>query len=266
MSQEEQTVLATVPEETEIIEDKIISDDDDSEETLIDDDEVEEVQEVKEIEVKQKRKYTKRQPKKTIKTSDENVTVLLKTRKKGPKKKQVIVYREDLPVEPIEIVEKVRRPAGRPKKKELVKVVKEVDEPDCIVFEKPSKVTMTARELKKMELEVRLLELQGVSGNSNLKLNKKGKVDGRQVKVRTEKQIEATKRLVEMNKMKRLKKKENEKQEILGEQQEVVKNILGTLAQNKVAKVEQDNQKAQADAAIHAKAEAKKKKMAAMFD
>ena len=34
MSQEEQTVLATVPEETEIIEDKIISDDD-SEETLM---------------------------------------------------------------------------------------------------------------------------------------------------------------------------------------------------------------------------------------
>jgi len=265
MSQEEQTVLATVPEETEIIEDKIISEDEDSEETLIDE-EVQEIQEVKEIEVKPKRKYTKRQPKETIKTSDENVTVLLKSRKKGPRKKQVVIYREDLPVEPIEIVEKVKRPAGRPKKKELVKIVKEVDEPDCIVFEKPSKVAMTARELKKMELQVRLLELQGVSGNSNLKLNKKGKVDGRQVKVRTEKQIEATKRLVEMNKMKRLKKKENEKQEILGEQQEVVKNILGTLAQNKVAKVEQDNQKAQADAAIHAKAEAKKKKMAAMFD
>ena len=131
MSQEEREVLATVPEETEIIEDKIISDDDDSEETLIDE-EIEEVQEVKEIEVKQKRKYTKRQPKKTIKTSDENVTVLLKTRKKGPRPKQVVIYREDLPVEPIEIVEKVRRPAGRPKKKELVKVVKEVDEPDCI--------------------------------------------------------------------------------------------------------------------------------------
>ena len=265
MSQEEQTVLATVPEETEIIEDKIISDDDDSEETLIEE-EIQEIEKIEEVEVKPKRKYTKRQPKETIKTSDENVTVLLKSRKKGPRKKQVVIYREDLPVEPIEIVEKVKRPAGRPKKKELVKIVKEVDEPDCIVFEKPSKVAMTARELKKMELQVRLLELQGVSGNSNLKLNKKGKVDGRQVKVRTEKQIEATKRLVEMNKMKRLKKKENEKQEILGEQQEVVKNILGTLAQNKVAKVEQDNQKAQADAAIHAKAEAKKKKMAAMFD
>ena len=60
----------------------------------------------------------------------------------------MVVYREDLPVEPIEIVEKVRRPAGRPKKKELVKIVKEDDEPDCVVFEKPSKVTMTARELK----------------------------------------------------------------------------------------------------------------------
>jgi len=264
MSQEEQTVLATVPEETEIIEDKIISDDD-SEETLIDE-EIEEVQEVKEIEVKQKRKYTKRQPKKTIKTSDENVTVLLKSHKKGPKKKQVIVYREDLPVEPIEIVEKVRRPAGRPKKKELVKIVKEENEPDCVVFEKPSKVTMTARELKKMELEVKLLELQKISGNANLKLNKGGKVDGRMIKVRTAKQIQATKNLVEANKLRRMKKKNDEKQAILGEQQEVVKNILGTLAQNKVAKVEQDNQKAEADAAKQAKAEAKKKANLAMFD
>ena len=264
MSQEEQTVLATVPEETEIIEDKIISDDD-SEETLIDE-EIEEVQEVKEIEVKQKRKYTKRQPKKTIKTSDENVTVLLKSHKKGPKKKQVIVYREDLPVEPIEIVEKVRRPAGRPKKKELVKIVKEENEPDCVVFEKPSKVTMTARELKKMELEVKLLELQKISGNANLKLNKGGKVDGRMIKVRTAKQIQATKNLVEANKLRRMKKKDDEKQAILGEQQEVVKNILGTLAQNKVAKVEQDNQKAEADAAKQAKAEAKKKANLAMFD
>ena len=261
MSQEEQTVLATVPEETEIIEDKIISEDEDSEETLIDE-EVQEIQEVKEIEVKPKRKYTKRQPKETIKTSDENVTVLLKSRKKGPRKKQVVIYREDLPVEPIEIVEKVKRPAGRPKKKELVKIIKEENEPDCVVFEKPSKVTMTARELKKMELEIRLLELQGVSGNSNLKLNKKGKVDGRMVKVRTQKQIQATKNLVEMNKMKRLKRKEDEKQAILGEQQEVVKNILGTLAQNKVAKVEEDNQKAQADAAK----QAKKKANLAMFD
>ena len=265
MSQEEQTVLATVPEETEIIEDKIISDDD-SEETLIDDEEVQEIEKIKEIEVKHKRKYTKRQPKKTIKTSDENVTVLLKSHKKGPRKKQVIVYREDLPVEPIEIVEKVRRPAGRPKKKELVKIVKEENEPDCVVFEKPSKVTMTARELKKMELEVKLLELQKISGNANLKLNKGGKVDGRMIKVRTAKQIQATKNLVEANKLRRMKKKNDEKQAILGEQQEVVKNILGTLAQNKVAKVEQDNQKAEADAAKQAKAEAKKKANLAMFD
>ena len=261
MSQEEQTVLATVPEETEIIEDKIISEDEDSEETLIDE-EVQEIQEVKEIEVKPKRKYTKRQPKETIKTSDENVTVLLKSRKKGPRKKQVVIYREDLPVEPIEIVEKVKRPAGRPKKKELVKIIKEENEPDCVVFEKPSKVTMTARELKKMELEIRLLELQGVSGNSNLKLNRKGKVDGRMVKIRTEKQIQATKNLVEANKLRRMKKKEDERQEVLGEQQEVVKNILGTLAQNKVAKVEEDNQKAQADAGK----QAKKKANLAMFD
>ena len=63
-----------------------------------------------------------------------------------------------------------------------------------------------------MELEVKLLELQGVSGNANLKLNRKGKVDGRMVKVSTAKQIQATKRLVEMNKLRRMKKKEDDKQ------------------------------------------------------
>ena len=56
-----------------------------------------------------KRKYTKRAPKETIPTSDENVTVVLKIRKKkGPKKRVVTVYKEDLPVDPITIVEKLK--------------------------------------------------------------------------------------------------------------------------------------------------------------
>jgi hypothetical protein len=145
MSKTEQPELSAVVAETEQIPEKIISepepDSDSSEETLADDDDVprpapEEVpEEEPEPVVRAKRKYTKRQPKPSIPTSDENVTVILKTRKKGPRKKQVIVYKEDLPQDPIEIVEKVRRKPGRPRTKP-VEVVKEVDQPEVIVFEK----------------------------------------------------------------------------------------------------------------------------------
>ena len=188
-------------------------------------------------------------------------SVVLKTRQKGPRKKQVIVYKEDLPQEPIEIVEKIRRKPGRPKK-QVVEVVKEPDEPDVIVFPKPTKIKMTARELKQMELETRLLELQAVSGNANLKMNKSGKVDGRQSKVRSKKQLEATARLVEMNKLKRMKKKADEKEDLMDEQKDVVKNIIGALNQNKVKQVEEDTQKE----AQQAQAKARKQKMISQFD
>ena len=80
-----------------------------------------------------------------------------------------------------------------------------------------------------MELEVRLLELQAVSGNANLKLNRKGKVDGRQSKQRTDKQLAATARLVEMNKARRVKKASDLKNELMTEQKNVVNNIITSL-------------------------------------
>ena len=121
---------------------------------------------------------------------------------------------------------------------------------------------MTAKELKQVELETRLFELQAVSGNANLRMAKSGKIDGRQSKVRTKKQIEATARLVETNKLRRMKKKADEKDELMNEQKDVVKNVISALNQTKVAKVEQDNQKAVKEA----QADAKRKKMAAVFD
>ena len=274
MPKTEQPELATAVDEPEQNPEKIISeepdpDSDSSEETLADDDDVprpapEDVPEVPEEEpvVRVKRKYTRRVPKETIKTSDENVTVVLKTRKKGPKKKQIIVYREDIPAEPIEIVEKVRRKPGRPKKP-VVEVVKEPGEEDVIVFQKPTKVVkMTAKELRKMELETRLLELQAVSGNANLKMNREGKVDGRQSKVRTPAQIAATTRLVEANKLRRMKKRADEKDELMSEQKDVVKNIIGALNQTKVKKVEEDTQQAAQEAQV----KARKQKMMSQFD
>jgi hypothetical protein len=191
--------------------------------------------------VKVKRKYTKRQPKVGIATSDPNIQVIMKSKKKGPNKvKQVVVYREDVPQQEIQIVEKTRRPRGRPKNKQLVNVIKEPEEPDVIAFERPTKVKMTAKELKTMELEVRLLELQSVSGNSSLKLNKKGKVDGRQSKQRTQKQLDATARLVEANKLKRMKKASDLKEELMSEQTAIGGIIISSL--NTATVVEKENQ------------------------
>jgi len=249
--------------------------DSDSESTIAED-EIEEETDlvVKEIEAevelepvkKAKRKYTKRQPKPTIKTSDENVEIRIATKKRGPKKRVVTVYKEDMPVEPITIVEKVRRGKGRPKKGKLVEIVQEPDEPDVIAFERPSKVKMSARDLKKMELEVRLLELQSVTGNANLKMTRAGKIDGRQSKTRTQKQIDATARLVESNKLKRMQKKQAEKDEVLTEQKVVVNNIITSLNDAQVV----DNKKSEKEAKMKAeqatKAETVKKQNMSLFD
>ena len=180
--------------------------------------------------VKVKRKYTKREPKVGIATSDPNIQVIMKSKKKGPNKiKKVTVYREDVPQQEIQIVEKTRRPRGRPKSKQLVNVIKEKAESDVVAFERPTKVKATAMQLKAMELEVRLLELQSVSGNANLKLNRKGQADGRQSKQRSQKQLDATARLVAANKLKRMKKASDLKEDLLNEQKAAVNNIITSL-------------------------------------
>ena len=98
---------------------------------------------------KVKRKYTKREPEIGIATSDPNIQVIMKSKKKGPNRvKQVIVYREDVPQQEIQKVEKTKRARGRPKSKQLVSVIKEETEPDVVAFERPTKVKMTANELK----------------------------------------------------------------------------------------------------------------------
>ena len=172
------------------------------------------------------------------------------------------MYREDLPTEPIQIVEKVRKRPGRPRSKPVVEVTKEVYAPDVIAFERPTRQNITAKQLRAMELEAKLMELQAVSGNANLRVNRKGDADGRQSRQRTPAQLAATARLVEATKLRRMKKKDDEKQEPMGEHQAVVKNIIGALNQNKVKKVEEENEKSEQD-----KIKAQKKKASlAMLD
>ena len=63
-----------------------------------------------------KKKKAVRKPKQVLDTSDENIKVVLKSKKPGPRKKIVYIYKEQIEEEPIQIVEKIKRKAGRPKK------------------------------------------------------------------------------------------------------------------------------------------------------
>ena len=163
--------------------------------------------------IPQKKKAVRR-PKKLLDTSDENIKVVMKSRKPGPKKKIVYVYKEDIEEEPVEIVEKIKRKCGRPKKHKLVKYVdddgNEVknrnDSKEVIIKVGGQKdIPMSEKELKVLKLEERLAELESISGKKVL-VTKKKQIDKRQNKVRSAAQIAACERLVAMNKQRRLDK------------------------------------------------------------
>ena len=175
------------------------------------------------------------------------------------------MHRESVPQQEIQIVEKTRRGRGRPKANPI-EVIWEADEPGVIALERPTKVKQTAKRLKEMELEVQLLELQAVSGNSNLRVNKKGKVDGRQLKQRTQKQIDATARLVEANKLKRIKKKQQEKDELMLEQKVVVGNIISSLNTANVIEKETSEKQGKIDEDEKLKKANERQKVLPLFD
>ena len=68
------------------------------------------------------------------------------------------------------------------------------------------------------------------------------------VGVRTPAQVAATKNLVELNKMKRMKKKEDLQNQILDEQKNVVSNIINSLNQTTVTEQKQSDDAAKVEA------------------
>jgi hypothetical protein len=115
---------------------------------------------------KPKRKYTRKPKPETLKTSDPDIEVEVKTRKRGPKKKVMTIYREDIKQEPLIIREKVRRPRGRPKQQKEIGIIKDDDNEDVIVVPKPHpQKELTRKQLKELELHTKLAELQLISGN-----------------------------------------------------------------------------------------------------
>jgi len=184
--------------------------------------------------IKPKRKKTKKD---YIKTSDPNIDLCVVKKKPGPKPKKVVyIYKDQLPDEEIEVVEKIRRPKGRPKKK-IIKYVdnqnKEVndrlDAKQVLIDLPDDKKELSAKDIKILELQERLIELEAVSGKK-IRANRKGKPDGRQIAKRTDKQIAAAKALVERNRLLREQKKNAQMKK---DTKESVKEVIGELAQVK---------------------------------
>jgi len=189
---------------------------------------------------KPKKKYIKKEPK-IVSTNDPNINVIVKARNKGKKpKKQIIIYKEDLEDEDDEpqIIVKSKQ-KGRPKQKKIIKYIdqfgNEIDpnkkqNATEVIIPLPSKEKeLSDKDLKIIELETRLTELSQIS-NKNIRGTKKGKPDQRQIRPRTEKQIAQAKRLVEMNKLKRLEKQKIKDEENKKTQKTAVKEVIVELS------------------------------------
>lgn len=149
--------------------------------------------------------------------------IIIKKRNLRSKPKPIIIYEEDLygETQPQEIIVK-KKTKGRPKKpKPIVEYVNEHgetidkdDSPEQIIINKPKKEKLSAKDLKMLQLQEKILELETVSGKT-IRGTKKGKIDKRQTKPATEKQLAARKKFVENNKLrndaKKLKKLEENK-------------------------------------------------------
>jgi hypothetical protein len=157
----------------------------------------------------------------------------LKSRRRPPRKKQIILYKEDLEPDfekPIEVITKTRR-RGRPRKTE---VIQEINETEKIEIERPVAPVKepTEREIKKLELQEKLLQAEVMMGKK-ARLNKKGDVDGRMVKTRTEAQKKATEKMLLARKVQReikaKEKAEKDKEAI----DESVKQLVSSLSKAK---------------------------------
>jgi len=185
---------------------------------------------INEIKKENKEKKNKMKEYKVIKSSDPNIEIELKRRHtKKPKKNYN--YKEDLESseEEVEIVYK-NKTAGRPKTNKIIKYKnyknEDVDDrlnADKVEIDLTHTKELNAKQLKLLKLQEKLTELEVISGKK-LRGTKKGEVDRRQTTKRTQKQIEATERLVLSNKLKR-------DQKLKDKTMEAVEQTIKTLSQ-----------------------------------
>jgi hypothetical protein len=165
------------------------------------------------------------------------------------------------------VIVKQKKGKGRPKKKEppIVQYVDNdgdtVDEDDGdvsqVIINKPKKEKLSAKDLKMLELQQKIAELEAVSGKK-IRGTKKGAVDKRQTKAPTEKQLEARRKFVENNKLRNEAKKQKKQEEQKIKNKENVKDVIDELAELKKQNALQKEQlKAQLEKEEQAKIEQK---------
>ena len=172
---------------------------------------------------KEKKKNKNNIIKKTIKSSDPNIEVEIKKHTKKPKKK-IIIYKEDIESsdEEVQVIYK-NKTRGRPKQNKIIKYKndknEEVDEKldaEKLEIDLSHTKQLNAKQIKLLKLQEKITELEAVSGKK-IRATRKGAIDKRQTTKRTQKQIEATERLVLANKMKREAKLKDKTKEMVNE-------------------------------------------------
>ena len=166
----------------------------------------------------------------------------------------LVLYMEDLvpAMPPQQVVVKQKRGKGRPKTKKEPPIVQYVNKNDevqseddgdiqQVVINKPKKERLSKKDLKMMELQAKIVELEAVSGKK-IRGTKKGNVDKRQTKAPTEKQLAQRKKFVEDNKLRREKKRKEQEEEKKSQDKDNVKIVVQELAELKKKNQEQKQQ------------------------
>ena len=191
-----------------------------------------------------------------ITTDCGNEIIIKKSRstKKTKINKPIVIYMEDLVEQNMlpkqEVIVKQKKGKGRPKKaKPIVEYVNKNDEIQSdddgdieqVIINKPKKEKLSKKDLKMLELQEKIVELEAVSGKK-IRGTKKFAVDKRQTKPATEKQIAQRKKFVEDNRLRReAKKKEKEEKDKL-KTKDNVKDVINELAELKKQNQEQKAQ------------------------
>ena len=207
------------------------------------------------IEVSHNDLKLKRTKSRIYKTEDGTQVEVKRGRK--PKKKPLVVYLSESEEDEQKVIIKPKRGKGRPKAKKVTPTVVYIDADgnestsrntakQTIINHSPENDTekmskLSAKDIRLIELEEKLAELSAVSGKKILS-TKKGKVDKRQTKPPTEKQLAARAKFVENNKIRlaknRLLKEEKTKLKSKDTVKEVISELKNIKKQNEIKKDE----------------------------
>ncbi len=166
--------------------------------------------------------------------------------------KPIVLYMEDLVDNGVmpqqEVIVKQKKGKGRPKKKNPPVVqyvnkdnqIQSEDDGDVeqVIINKPKKEKISKKDLKMMELQQKIVELEAVSGKK-IRGTKKGQVDKRNVKPPTEKQLAQRKKFVEDNRLRREAKNKQKQEQDKLKTKDNVKDVVNELAELKKQNAEQ---------------------------